>query len=146
MPVQAGERSTGRARFRVLVAGRFCPHGFDDALAGFKLPRDFGQQRFKPREQDAIGAVANSQPDNGWARGRIERALHEIIVLGDEHPTSGHRKGSDASVVRLAQADIPNGGGGVAVVPPATGPGRAAIGRPPESASRQVVTKTGWSR
>ena len=72
---------------------------FDDALPGFELLQNFRQQWLKPLEQHSFRVVADPQPDNGRAFGRIKPVLDKVFVFHDENPFTGDREVPDASVV-----------------------------------------------
>ena len=99
----------------------------DDTLALLQLANDFGPERFEPREEGPVGAVADTKPHNTCAVFAPKCTLDDVFVFGDNDLIAGGREIHDASVIGVPQPLIADGGRGVALIGNPFGQGRRQL-------------------
>ena len=75
---------------------------FDDALPLLQLANNLGPERFEPREESAVGAVADAKPNNPRAVFATDRTFDDVIVFGHNDPIALGREIHNAPVVGVA--------------------------------------------
>jgi len=73
-----------------------------------------GQERFKPRQKNAVGAVADPEPKHLRCCLRAQGAFGKILVFGDHNPCACQGEVPDRGVFSFAEANVPGSFGFVA--------------------------------
>ena len=78
----------------------------DEFVSDLNTQHDGGEQRNEPRQQRAIGRVADAQPHDYGAAAAATEPIHEILVLGHNDGLMARRVVPDVAVLGMAQARI----------------------------------------